>query len=261
MELQTSESAAPHTRQAAEFAAPLGQTVSLPQRLDLGDQDSASQARGGIAPEWEEPSSPGAADSPRSSSTAPPPASAVDHDDSIEAYMDRLLARVRGDQSRTPPPPPPALETREPITEIPLPTPPPVAAVEEKPDLSQFMPRRQAPERSRSLAAMRSLANQSARSAIKTHAERSWTEVAKYQLFGAALGLTSGIATFVALDTRPIAGGVALLLGLTAAAAFSWHALRVRKELLASLKADENEPSAEECTADDANGNSPVVPL
>jgi hypothetical protein len=99
-----------------------------------------------------------------------------DDEESIEAYMSRLLQRVRGDSAGEAPKfvMPSSTPVEEPVAAQPA-TPAPAAtpAVAAEPvDPESFMPRSHAPEVNSDLAAMRELANSAAKSAITTHAKR-----------------------------------------------------------------------------------------
>jgi hypothetical protein len=124
-----------------------------------------------------------------------------DEEESIEDYMNRLLQRVRGDEAgssyrvttttRTAPPPnrtaPPPSRTT-PAAQLRAAPPPQDAAVTQTAarlpsgggeqaatiNPEEFLPRSQAPERSEHLAAMRDLANTSARTAIGRHTRARW---------------------------------------------------------------------------------------
>ncbi|QDV47708.1 hypothetical protein Enr13x_76190 [Stieleria neptunia] len=132
-------------------------------------------------------------------------------DDSIEAYMSRLLQRVQGDDQPTPPAPPsppsePVAETEpddsvetmnesaEEDVEDSVPVEPSIK------DSVPLVPRSQAPELSRNLSAMRELANQSARNAVSRsiRIQARDTQMKAALKGGLALGFaTMGIAAFI----------------------------------------------------------------
>ena len=133
-------------------------------------------------------------------------------DESIEDYMARLLKRVRGDQAarsykesgakadsdaadRLDTTAEPAAVEDEVVTPPAAVTPEPVA------EPMQYTPRAVPPEFKANLAAMREIANSSARSAIETHHKSSGRQTSKFKLFS-ALGITaaSSIALTVADD-------------------------------------------------------------
>ncbi len=158
-------------------------------------------------------------------------ADSASEENAIEDYMNRLLERVRGEQAPTEAPV--HHPARTPITETPWqaktapePEQPPEEAT------GEYLPRSVAPEHSDSLAAMRSLANDSARSAIARHAVRNWMEVAKYQIFGATIGITMSAVSFVAIASQPLMGGVGIISGIALTAIFGAQALSVRRALL-----------------------------
>jgi hypothetical protein len=96
---------------------------------------------------------------------AEPPLPAEGHDESIESYMSRLLARARTSPAENAGPPAGDEEQAEasPAAKAP-PTPAPIP-----PETEQYRPRATAPEVSADIAAMRELANKNARQAIDTH--------------------------------------------------------------------------------------------
>jgi|GEM_PF-4526297 len=129
---------------------------------------------------------------------AQPAEPANEDEDSIEAYMSKLLKRVRGDSPE--PAWKPAAPTPAPVAEA-----KPVAAPVAKPKplsepvpASEYVPQRQAPEASVSLAAMREIANAASRVAIDTHAKRRHTERFAHRLVKAAMALitTGGFAAW-----------------------------------------------------------------
>lgn len=117
-----------------------------------------------------------------------PEPSGEEGEDSIEDYMAQLMQRLQGGVTGEAPAPKP---DPKPVDEV-VETPEPVAAVEQPPvaekevvmDASEYKPRSSAPEQNSNMAAMRDLANQSARSAIKT----STTKV-RWAFAGARFGM------------------------------------------------------------------------
>ncbi len=132
----------------------------------------------------------------------PQPASTSDGDDeSIESYMDRLMKRVRGDspltQSSWKSSAPPVLNT--PAEPAPAPA---SVSVENAADaveqpLTDYTPRRAAPELTSSLNAMRDLANSAARTAIDQHVRQHTSRRATQRLLCACL--TVGCSAVVAI--------------------------------------------------------------
>ncbi|PAY20075.1 hypothetical protein CKO51_08245 [Rhodopirellula sp. SM50] len=132
-------------------------------------------------------------------------------DDSIEAYMSRLLQRVQGeDQPKQPAPPtPPSVpvaETEQDDSEMELDESDEAELDQSQPvepsikDSVPLVPRSQAPELSRNLSAMRELANQSARNAVSRsiRIQARDTQMKAALKGGLALGFaTMGIAAFI----------------------------------------------------------------
>lgn len=139
-----------------------------------------------------------------------------------EDYMDRLLARVRGEQGA--PPPPVSRESHAPITESPLPAQPEPEEEPEPKASDEYLPRRVAPEQLDSLAAMRALANDSTRSAIALYAGRSRMNFPKLPICGALVGVTASVVAFVTLADRPLLAVFGIVGSLTTAAVFGSHA-------------------------------------
>ena len=133
---------------------------------------------------------------PQSSAPAAASTSGPDEEESIEAYMSRLMKRVRGDAVAN------AFTVQqtaaEPVVEF-TPEQPtiavPVASVElAAPLLSpeEFLPRKSAPEQSSDLAAMRELAVNSARQAISRSSQQRFKKK--------SVGTTLGACAFVGLS-------------------------------------------------------------
>ena len=144
-------------------------------------------------------------------------------DDSIEAYMNRLLQRVQqqsGDES--------APAAPKPKAETPKPAETPVQAESVEYDIepevvepvdpnAPLIPRSQAPERNSNLSAMRELANESARSAVERSAKsqsHSSRVQAMVKFMQAVVAVICGIAAvaFVAHGMLKIVAAVAALL-------------------------------------------------
>jgi hypothetical protein len=239
---------------------PRRESVDVPLNAPAPKQESVAEmlARMGHAPTWQEEESPAEAPSepppaaslpPRLGAPAPEPGS--EEDESIEVYMNRLLQRVRGDDiGSSYRAPAPATRTVGPPTRT-SPAPalrPAPAAPAPKPEAAsrssasgpappsetmspeEFVPRSQAPERSERLAAMRDLANSSARSAIGRYTRTRWLVNALIRL-----GLTAGAAaaSFLLILFSPGAPKLALPgAALAAAASVFWatRTLRNAKE-------------------------------
>jgi chromosome segregation ATPase len=265
------EGGAQAPEQAPEF---LG-TLVLPRResIDVPNSPATRQesvaellARMGQAPEWLEEEQ-GAAAIPQPTPTTPvaasagvPAAAAPEHssenDESIEDYMSRLLQRVRGDDVassyRAPTPtvrsnPPPSRPVPTPKAETASPAEADAASSRPMSDTmsaEEFVPRSQAPEGSERMAAMRDLANTTARSAIVRHTRTQWLGRTLIRL-----GLAAGAAAACVVLILFFAGGTqAALPGavLAAGASVYWamRTIRNSKELVRTRrpKAAETQP-------------------
>jgi hypothetical protein len=102
----------------------------------------------------------------------PKPVSAGEEEDSIESYMKRLLQRVSGDDTAPRWTPPSEAASPSASDDAPAPTPSKPTVEAEAFDPKTYVPRSTAPELNANLAAMRELANSSARSAIDTSSKR-----------------------------------------------------------------------------------------
>lgn len=149
-----------------------------------------------------------------------------DEDDSIEAYMNRLLKRMHGDDSEPEPPAPSAPARQEPAASQPTLTSyeevPETPAVEEvKQDVlleSEYVPRSSAPEHSGNLSAMRELANSSARQAIAKSVRNRQRSQSMLKLFLSG-AFIMGSGTFAVLAQRQLmpyalAAGACVLLAI-----------------------------------------------
>ncbi|MEL6107112.1 MAG: hypothetical protein AAFU85_13805, partial [Planctomycetota bacterium] len=123
--------------------------------------------------------------------TVPAPIEAPTDDDSIEAYMSRLLQRVQGDEPEAEDETTPAGTDSIPIASETIQT---VAETATGPESERaetpIIPRSQAPEREHNMSAMRELANQSARNAVA----RSIRLQARNTQASAALKAIAGIS-------------------------------------------------------------------
>lgn len=160
-----------------------------------------------------------------------------DEEESIEAYMARLMNRVRATDGQDEPlrKLQPTLE-RNPVTEY-------TEVAEsmrherepEKFNPEEYKPRSQAPEMADRMTAMRSLANDSARSAIASHAKRNWSSVMKFKLFVSVFAFVSVIASIVFFWGNPLLMGFGSVAGLGVLIYWARTAITYRKLLLASL--------------------------
>ena len=136
-------------------------------------------------------------------------------DDSIEAYMNRLLRRVHGDAADDGPPPSPLTEETDTAIAEPAvgeePHDPPedseyreVAEPLDSVDPeTTFIPRSEAPEKNRNLSAMRALANESARNAITRSVRIQTRDIqirASIKFGQAAITLATGAAALWWID-------------------------------------------------------------
>lgn len=160
-------------------------------------------------------------------------------EDSIEAYMQQLLQRVRGDsgpsttslQSFSPDP------DRNPQTEVVLPNLNQDSLMQGAVlTESEYQPRSQAPEMGANFAAMRAIGNDSRKKNILKHAERTWTDKTRTRLFGSVGGLAIAFASFFYLDTHPEYAAIGLFTGFSIAGFWLWQAFHFRKKLVNSLR-------------------------
>jgi chromosome segregation ATPase len=241
--------------------------TELPREFEaVGEIEPPAEGRDSAVPEHFAPqfipSSPAIGETPKPVWNQPgqdPPAD----DDSIEAYMSRLLKRVRGDAPLAAPALKPALAP-QPVVATPTPLPVDVATVQPpaivepvKPE--EYVPRQKAPELTTNLAAMRELANSAARTAIVKHQKRSGSRQALMQSVGAMLTLVCGlVAAFGAYYFRSLPGAIAAGIGL--AVALYWGgkaAIRVLRLMMLKApgcKDDHDEP--ESATASSTAGES-----
>jgi chromosome segregation ATPase len=201
-------------------------------------------------------------------STPPPPAD----DDSIEAYMFRLLKRVRGD---TPPPPhpsapPPPVQQPEPVAASPTAgsMPESTADATEPEQPMEYLPRNKAPELTTNLAAMREVANSAARNAIVKHQRRTGEQKALAQSIGAALTFGCAIAAaYFAWRMHSILAAIGATIGLVAGLYWGGkavgHALGVMllrvpasRDRREALPAGESQPAAENAPSPQSDGTS-----
>jgi hypothetical protein len=166
---------------------------------------------------------------PIPSAPAVTPEPGVEDEESIDDYMARLLQRVgRGANASAPPPAPASSAARKSsekaaagsITDN---TQSPSAAVEvEAPmkNLSELKPRTATPEKSRDLAAMREIANFTARTAIAKHA---WKSRVIMLLKRFTLGIVALVCGLILILIAPAMSSPYFLYGLAAiTAALLW---------------------------------------
>ncbi len=220
--LVDSQPAALEPQQSAEQVA----ADELPQQLAEADEaEPPIEVRDSAVPEHFAPQfvpgSPPTGETPKPVWNQPghePPAD----DDSIEAYMSRLLKRVRGDSHvaapavATPAPKPaPIAPTPQPVEIAPVQV---ASAPAEPVKPEEYVPRQKAPELTTNMAAMRELANSAARTAIVKHQKRSGSQQAMMQSVGALLTLVCGlVAAFGAYYFHSLPGAIAAGIGLAVA--------------------------------------------
>jgi hypothetical protein len=203
-----------------------------------------------------------AADDASAASVIAAPADPVEQeseDDSIEAYMNRLLRRVQGQSdARAGIQSEPVVRPEPVVTEQRSAAPNPAttedAAEPEKFDSTEstpYTPRSHAPEKTSDLAAMRELANSSARTAIAESARRKMSNevMFKFGLFG--LGVLAGCAVLIGTQFEM---GPWLVIGMCCfglAGFFFFEGLTLRSQLLESNRVDSGSSAVETGEASD----------
>jgi hypothetical protein len=148
-------------------------------------------------------SAPKSPQTPESSASHGPdqPAHANGEEESINDYMSRLMARVRGEASDNAPAyrpqsprPRPAAPPETPAEPEQGATPPQAA---ESRELVEMTPRTAAPEANIDLSAMRELANMSAQSAISRHDQRTLSLTTRGKLLVAIVAALTGVTLLV----------------------------------------------------------------
>jgi hypothetical protein len=233
-EIEASEPAEPVHERAATPAPGMSEAMLALQRLREAVQNGE-----------EEHDDDTAAEPVVELSDETPPTSRMAGDDSdvsIEDYMSKLMQRVRGkseDELPTPKRKPAAAPPKPSPAAVSKPTPAQREALGEhvvteapsKPleTLRSLPTRAVAPEQSGSLQAMRELANQSARTAIDTSAQRRWSlnmrgkivlSIASTASSGLLLSMSTGLASWTTLGA---VGSLAL------AGAFGWQAWKMKR--------------------------------
>ena len=192
----------------------------------------------------------------RSQHAAPAEAHGKHHEreESVEAYMARLLERVgttggagRSDRRQATPSPTETAEAKRPVPK-PAPT-PPAASLEPR------APRAVAPEKNVDLSAMRALANLSAQSAIDRHVRgrRADSMRTKFALAALGGGVGAGALAWQHAEAYPTAHYAAIA-GFLVAAAFGveWLVLAARQAFCRSTKmGSANQSNAADVAADE----------
>jgi hypothetical protein len=170
-----------------------------------------------------------------------------DEEETIEAYMSRLLRRVGGASAEG------AMLNLSSDARISKSTPapantPPASAA----DLGSvaadadeaFAPRRAAPELSSDFAAMRALANDTARTAIASHDDRSVSTRVKTRMLVCFLALMMNAALLLVFASQPVVLGVGMVSGLLLLAYVTQLAWSIRNRLFPSPDFQPPSPSA-----------------
>jgi hypothetical protein len=124
-------------------------------------------------------------------------------DESIQAYMKQLMARVRGTSESGEPPRceapavrPPKSTPDVPAVRTPAEAGEPARAATPRPEPVQMSPRTVAPEKQVDLSAMRELANLSAENALNRHAHRKLRDTSHAKLAVTVVALAAGIGLY-----------------------------------------------------------------
>ncbi|HTN74624.1 MAG TPA: FHA domain-containing protein [Pirellulaceae bacterium] len=187
-----------------------------------------------------------------------PPVTPAEDDDSIESYMQRLLMRVSGDNESTramSKPTSPELKAAEaPVQMESIPS----RSHEEHPhktlDFNNFVPRSSAPEQAKNLAAMRDLANSTARGAIDASSKRRSRLHAHGKYVMALITTATAIGAYWLSmqyhNNLAFYGAIASVI----VSSFWWTqaALMWRKVLISERLADDSDDGAD--TSDESDG-------
>ncbi len=202
--------------------------------------------------------SPFASSAPPSTTQAGQPS---EEDDSIEDYMAKLLQRVRGDDTTSsyrPAPAAPTLSATRPgpspkpaTTKTSVPAPnlasilggPTDAGEGEAPKISsdEYLPRSHAPEGASRLAAMRDLANTSARSAIDRHTKTQWLGLTLTKFFLALAAAVAAVLLCLWGASRPWLAYAGAGLSVISGAVWLVQSLNYLKHFLRARR-DSNQP-------------------
>jgi len=169
-------------------------------------------------------------------------------EDSIEAYMNQLLARVRsGEDSTTAPVEP----TRSAVKSSQMPTRQADDDQEDKNDdePSEFVPQSQAPEQRSTFSAMRELANDSVKSAIETHDAKSGVGMTVAKLIFAGAGVAAATLSMLYFEDDSMMKLLGVGVGLGAATVWTWQAFRSKRHspvVVKATKPDKNDDANSE---------------
>ena len=150
-------------------------------------------------------------------------------DDSIEAYMNQLLARVRGGDDSTEEPLKAAVPTTESNWKKTCEAADDPANKTDGSVLSELVARSEAPEQSEDMSAMRELANDTTRSAIATYDQRSDGKFVLGKLIAAGIGVSAAVLSTMYLEDAPIVRLFGIGFGLTSAAVWTWQAIVLKQ--------------------------------
>lgn len=248
----------------AEVFAKMGRTDLLAVDEDSDSDAVASDYKTGSAFNMPKNSATGSSLRSTQPLSAVAPMSNDAGEDSIEDYMARLLKRVRGEElGSTPLPAANIAENCQPSTFGNDVVSAKSADRDESLDPATYVPRRQAPEASNNLAAMRELANQSARAAIQTSEKHRKKTASRSKL------AIAGAAAVIGFGLLLLSNGILSLtvfgaLSFFGVAGFLGHqAIAMRKAKPAADNAHDcakvaaSPPAAHEKAKTEAAGQSP----
>ncbi|MGE3777139.1 MAG: hypothetical protein AB7F89_08150, partial [Pirellulaceae bacterium] len=159
-------------------------------------------------------------------------------DDSIEAYMERLLDRMRGGAPAPATVPVAAPSDRKPISEIELAVEKPTSSASQPLAPDEYVPRSHAPELNANLAAMREIANSTRRTHLISHAHRTSNSQSKAKLLGAVAATSLALASIFYLDSHPHLAIPSLVAGSGMAVLWMIQALALRRKVFDALRLD-----------------------
>lgn len=207
------------------------------------------------APQSEEPQYSLFTESPFSPLTSDGTSDSEDGEESIEDYMARLMNRVRGeDHGDEPIQHAQRTAERAPLTEyteVAEAAQPDPESEAEKFDPETYEPRSQAPELADRMTAMRSLANDSTRTAIASHAKRNWSSVMQLKLLVSVFAFVSVVASIFFFWGDPLLMMLGSLVGIGVLAYWARNAITYRQLLLDSLMLETEGGDYDEPASDD----------
>ncbi|MDP6555939.1 MAG: FHA domain-containing protein [Pirellulaceae bacterium] len=175
-------------------------------------------------------------------------------EDSIEAYMNQLLVRVRGGDSSIAA----SVEPARPAVESSWKN---AGEASENDESLEFVARSQAPEEDSDLSAMRDLANDTTRSAIAAYDMKSGIDVASAKLIAAGAGVTTAALSTLSYESHPLVTFLGVGVGLGSAVMWIWQSYLLKRHSLVIAEAstpDENDdanretPQSNDCDAPEA---------